>query len=83
MEEQEVFNVISTIKNVKHKTLIILLYSTGMRVSEITNLKLIDIDSKLMRIKIVNGKGKKRQICTLITISFGPASNVLFILQTC
>ncbi|MBK7373870.1 MAG: tyrosine-type recombinase/integrase [Saprospiraceae bacterium] len=30
--------------------MIILLYSTGMRVSEITNLKLIDIDSKLMRI---------------------------------
>ena len=54
MEEQEVFNDISAIKNVKHKTLIILLYSTGMRVSEITNLKLNDIDSKLMRIKILN-----------------------------
>ena len=65
MEEQEVFNVISTIKNVKHKTLIILLYSTGMRVSEITNLKLIDIDSKLMRIKIVNGKGKKDRFVPL------------------
>ncbi|MBK6481149.1 MAG: tyrosine-type recombinase/integrase [Saprospiraceae bacterium] len=42
--------------------MIILLYSTGMRVSEITNLKLIDIDSKLMRIKFVNGKGKKTDL---------------------
>lgn len=36
-----------------------------MRVSEITNLKLIDIDSKLMRIKIVNGKGKKDRFVPL------------------
>ena len=52
MNVQEVYDVINALKNIKHKTLIILLYSTGMRLSEITNLKIADIDSKLMRIKI-------------------------------
>ena len=36
-----------------------LLYSTGMRLSEIANLRIADIDSKNMRIKIVQGKGCK------------------------
>ena len=65
MEEQEIYNVIAALKNIKHKTLIILLYSTGMRVSEIANLKIIDIDSKLMRIKVVSGKGKKDRFVPL------------------
>ena len=37
------------LNNVKHKTLIIVLYSTGMRLSEIANLKIADIDSSLMQ----------------------------------
>lgn len=65
MDVQEVYNVIAALKNIKHKTLIILLYSTGMRVSEVANLKIIDIDSKLMRIKVVSGKGKKDRFVPL------------------
>lgn len=65
MSMQEVYDVINVLKNVKHKTLIILLYSTGMRLSEIANLKIADIDSNLMRIKIVDGKGKKDRFVPL------------------
>jgi site-specific recombinase XerD len=36
-----------------------LLYSSGLRVSEISHLKITDIDSKSMRIKVVQGKGSK------------------------
>jgi site-specific recombinase XerD len=36
-----------------------LLYSTGMRLSEIRSLKITDIDSTQMRIKVVQGKGRK------------------------
>ena len=36
-----------------------LLYSSGLRVSEISQLKITDIDSKNMRIKVVQGKGAK------------------------
>ena len=36
-----------------------LLYSTGMRLGEIIHLRITDIDSKNMRIKVVQGKGAK------------------------
>lgn len=59
MSKEEVMMVINGVKNVKHRTILMLLYSTGMRVSEIVNCKIADIDSKNMRIKIVQGKGAK------------------------
>jgi integrase/recombinase XerD len=65
MQVQEVYDVINAITNLKQKTLITLLYSTGMRLSEIANLKIEDIDSTLMRIKIINGKGKKDRFVLL------------------
>ena len=65
MQVQEVYDVISALKNIKHKTLFILLYSTGMRLTEIANLKIADVDSRLMRIKVENGKGKKDRFVPL------------------
>ncbi len=65
MSVQEVYDTISSIKSVKHKTLISLLYSSGMRLGEIAALKIADVDSKLMRIKIVSGKGKKDRFVPL------------------
>ncbi len=56
---QEVKNVIDSIENIKHKAIISLIYSCGLRISECINLKIADIDSKRMLIKIVQGKGKK------------------------
>lgn len=65
MHMDEIFAIINSYKNKKHKMLIILLYSTGMRLSEIAKLKIADIDSKLMRIKIVSGKGDKDRFVPL------------------
>jgi integrase/recombinase XerD len=59
MSAQEVRALIDSIKNIKHRTVVMLLYSTGMRLSEISALKITDIDSKHMRIKVVQGKGAK------------------------
>ena len=50
---------IEKIENIKHKAIISLAFSVGLRVSEIINLKISDIDSKRMLIKIVQSKGKK------------------------
>ena len=58
MSPQEIKTLIDSIKNVKHRTVVMLLYSTGMRLSEIAALKITDIDSKNMRIKVVQGKGR-------------------------
>ena len=45
--------------NLKHKAIFTLCYSAGLRVGEILNLKLKDIDSDRMQIRIENGKGQK------------------------
>jgi len=53
---------INQIQNIKHKSIISLTYGTGMRVSEICNLKISDIDSKRMIINIHQAKGRKDRI---------------------
>lgn len=59
MTTEEILKLINGVDNIKHRTILMLLYSTGMRVSEIANCKITDIDSANMRIKIVQGKGAK------------------------
>lgn len=56
---------IDSIENLKHKTILSLAFSVGLRVSEIVNLKIEDIDSNRMLIYIKNAKGKKDRIVPL------------------
>lgn len=56
---------LSKINNLKHKAVLTLTYSVGLRVSEIVNLKIEDIDSKRMLIHIKNAKGRKDRIVPL------------------
>lgn len=65
MSPQEIKTLIDSVKNLKHRTILMMLYSTGMRLSEIANCKIADIDSKNMRIKIVQGKGAKDRFTIL------------------
>ena len=65
---------ISKIKNKKHKAIISLAYSVGLRVSEVINLKITDIDSKRMVINIKQTKGNKDRIVPL-------SNNILLILR--
>ena len=59
MSEEEVEKLISTPMTVKEYCVVGLLYGTGMRISELCNLRVVDIESKSKRIKIVQGKGAK------------------------
>lgn len=65
MSADEIKTLIDSVKNIKHRTIIMMLYSSGMRLSEIAALKITDIDSKLMRIKVVQGKGAKDRFTIL------------------
>jgi len=56
---EEVQRLLNSFTNVKHKTIFTLCYSAGLRVGEILNLKLKDIDSDRMQIRIEQGKGQK------------------------
>jgi site-specific recombinase XerD len=56
---------LSKIENIKHKSILSLTYSVGLRVSEVINLKIEDIDSKRMIIHIKNAKGRKDRVVPL------------------
>jgi len=62
IEHKYLTSCINKIDNLKHKAIISLAYATGMRVSEVLNLKISDIDSKRMIINVVQGKGRKDRI---------------------
>jgi site-specific recombinase XerD len=55
----EVLQLISNTASVKQKAIVELFYSSGIRLQECSQLKIADIDSTNMRIKVTAGKGKK------------------------
>lgn len=57
--------MIEGINNLKHKCLVSLIYSAGLRRSELLNLKVGDIDSNRLTIRILNAKGGKDRMTTL------------------
>jgi integrase/recombinase XerD len=63
LSAEEMKAIIDVATNVKHKTIIMLMYSCGLRVGEVINLKISDIDSGRGVIYIRNAKGgKDRQV---------------------
>lgn len=59
LSEEEIAAILKSITNIKHKALIMTIYSGGLRISELINLKVKDIDSDRMQIRISQSKGKK------------------------
>ena len=59
LSKEEILSIINHVSNFKHRTILLTIYSSGIRISEALNLKISDIDSKSMRIKINSGKGNK------------------------
>ena len=65
IDKNFVLEKINNITNLKHKAIISLAFSTGLRVSEVVNLKIEDIDSKRGIINIRQAKGNKDRIVPL------------------
>lgn len=61
----EMKRIIFCAENLKHKTILCLMYSTACRVSEVINLKVKDIDPSRMIINIIDAKGGKDRNVTL------------------
>ncbi len=59
LSQEEVLRIFSHVDNLKHKTLLMLIYSAGLRVGESVRLKISDLDSERKLIHIHGGKGKK------------------------
>lgn len=59
LSQEEVLRIIQVTKNLKHRVIIALLYSSGLRIGEVIRLRLRNIDLERMQIKVVSGKGRK------------------------
>ena len=58
LSTQEVIDILKQTENIKHKAILMTIYSAGLRISESINLKFKDIDSDRMQIRVEQGKGK-------------------------
>jgi integrase/recombinase XerD len=59
LSAEEVRAVLCALKNPKHQAVLMTIYATGMRVSEVTRVRQKDVDSKRMVIRVRQGKGGK------------------------
>lgn len=75
IDKDHILNTLDSIENLKHKTILSLTYSVGLRRSEVINLKVSDIDSKRMQIFIRDSKGNKDRVVPL-------SENILLLLRS-
>jgi len=59
LTREEVESILSATKNLKHRAILMTIYSAGLRIGEATRLKVSDIDSGRMMIRVNEGKGLK------------------------
>lgn len=65
LSKQEITKILNTLQNKKHRMIISILYSAGLRKAELLNLKLEDIQSDRGLLRIEGGKGKKDRFTIL------------------
>jgi len=65
LNEDEVIRLFKSVDNIKHKCMLMLAYSAGLRMGEIIRLKMMDIDRERMQIRIEQSKGKKDRYAKL------------------
>ena len=68
LDREEVQKLFAVIRNLKHRCVLMITYSAGLRISETAHLKSTDIDSKRMLIK-VRGKGAKERYTLLSKVA--------------
>ena len=58
---EQVMELIGCTKNLKHRTVLLVLYAAGLRLSEALHLQIADIDSRRMQLDVRRGKGSKQR----------------------
>lgn len=69
LSRAEVERLLGVVTNMKHRTLLMLTYSSGLRIGETLGLKTGDIDSHRMMIRIHQGKGNKDRYAVLSCVA--------------
>ncbi|MBI5195601.1 MAG: site-specific integrase [Nitrospirae bacterium] len=69
LSKEEVTKILNSVDNLKHRAILMIVYSAGLRVGEVVRLKPEDIDSKRMLIHIKGAKGRKDRYVMLSEIA--------------
>jgi len=69
LSQEEISRILSSITNIKHRLILMLIYSAGLRVSEVVKLKPEDIDDERKLIHIKGGKGRKDRYTMLSEVA--------------
>lgn len=69
LSKQEVLRILNSVNNEKHKTILFLIYSAGLRIGEVIKLKIDDILSDRKLIHIRQGKGQKDRYTVLSDVA--------------
>jgi site-specific recombinase XerD len=70
---EEVLRFLGCVQNIKHRTILTICYAAGLRISEAISLKVGDIDSQRMVIRVEQGKGQKccrQHFCPYVLVKF-------------
>jgi site-specific recombinase XerD len=59
LNTEEITAILKGTENLKHRAILMVIYSAGLRISELINLKIKDIDTERKQIRVEQGKGKK------------------------
>ena len=65
LSEEELNVFFNVCENYMYKTIFMMIYGSGLRISEATNIRIEDIDSKKMRLFVRNGKGERERYTVL------------------
>jgi len=69
LDGSEIKQLLAVTTNLKHRALLMTTYSAGLRVSETAHLKICDVDSKRMQLRVAQGKGKKDRYALLSPVT--------------
>ena len=64
LSREEVLQFLGSVRSIKHRTILTTCYAAGLRVSEAVCLKVTDIDSERMVIRVEQGKGQIAMSCS-------------------
>lgn len=65
LSEAEVVRLVGAITNLKHRAMVMTLYATGVRLSELLAIRLEDLDTESMRLRVVAAKGGRERYVML------------------
>jgi len=69
LNQKEVPQILSSVNNIKHRAILRVIYSAGLRVSEVVKIKPEDIDTERKLIHVKDAKGRKGRYTMLLDVA--------------